>query len=447
MRGHSRFNFRSRLISAVAAVAAAVGLGATAGTVDAGAIAPTDEVTIIVAVGGSQAASAATYVPSFDAAGSGALVGSCTVEPETGIGTPGPFGAFLRYTCTVTNQDTYTVSLPDPPAPFVVDSTCTDDTGTVAPGDQLVVDTTDPDITEPTCFFFVIAPMIILDKEIFELEDLPTGPLDSDDFLLEVYPAAGGAPIATVTDPSPDLCVAADEVGVKCGFAEVPFGEYVIGERSEYGYFGIVQGCTTDGFPGDGGGGDPPIITRSERLEMIGGAITISEESLFQRCLVANFYVEGTIEIAKSVVNDNGGTATPDDWTMELYDDTGALVTSAPCDADGTCLSGSFPIGEYTVGEIGPDGYVSSIDIEITEPVDEEALDDPDAVFELTPLATVDVLVVSDDQPTTTTLATTTDPSGATLPPTGGRALPVALLALTVFGLGWWSIHLTRRKA
>lgn len=454
---------RRRLISAIGLATAAVALGTTGGPADAGVTVASRDVTILVNVGGSQEASIASYTPSFTPAGSGSLVGDCTAAPVTDSG----FFSQIEYTCTLMTDDTYTVSIPAPPSPFIVDTRCSDAGGALAAGDQLVVPAAVGE--EIGCIIGVVAPTVVLEKRV--VGD-PPGPLTQDDFVLEVYPAGGGSPVATASDPGVDECTTTGDIGVECGFVEVPLGDYVIGEQREYGYFPALVQCQSEPFGDGGGDGGPIIITPLEIIDDPNGEFTLSMESPFAFCAVLNAYVEGEINITKTVTNDDGGTATPDDWTIELYDDTMTLVTSVPCNADGTCLSGSFPIGEYTVGEDGPDGYTSSVSVTLTEVEPSEIIDDPNAVFELPPFGTADVVVASDDQPTTTTTSTTSttvapttaapttatpttlvtttafDAGAGTLPATGGddgRTRNVALLAFVLLGVGVAATRLARR--
>lgn len=442
----------ARIATGLTAVAAAVGV--SAGPTDAGGAPPTVEVTINVQVAGSQASEIATYTPTFTPAGGGALVGSCTSEVISVT-----FIAVINYTCAVLVGDTYTVTVPTPPEPFVTFTQCTDSAGTLELDGSLEVYDSDPD---QGCILGLVAPTVAIDKGVFEPEGFPTGPLGPSDFELEVF-AADGTLIGTAFDPSAESCASATEIGTNCAYLEVPFGSYVLGEVTLPGYVPVIVTCTADPF---GDGGDPddgPIRTLpSERIDDPNAAFTLSDDLLAVFCEIGNVYVEGTIEVTKTVINDDGGTATPDDWTVELYDADGALVTSSPCTADGACLSGSFPVGEYTVGEVGPDGYTSSVSVTITEPDEpitdpdpdptfpfptiplSERLDDPDATFDLTPLGSAAVEIVSDDVPAG---GSDDASSGVTLPATGSgdRSVAALLAALALMVLGLASVRTVRR--
>jgi hypothetical protein len=490
---------RRRSVSALAfVVAALIATTVSVGTVDAGAGPVTRDVTIRVLVGGSQAAEVTSYLPTITPNGGGGVIEPACVSLVT---LDGGFAEELQLTCPVLVGDTYTVEIMTPPAPFSIETRCSDAGGGLVEGNQLVVG---PDGPEPGCFVLVVAPTVFLDKRVVGVEP---GPLDNSDFVLEVYPAAGGAPVATASDPGVDECADADDVGVDCAFVELPLGDYVLGEEPEYGYLPAFVQCGTEPFGdgggdgGDGGGGiivplEPLVPADPEIIDHPGNAFSLTDEEPFVFCGVLNVFVEGTINITTTVVNDDGGTAGPEDWTVELYDDTSTLVASAPCNADGSCLSGDFPIGEYTVGEVGPDGYSTSVSVTVTPPDEPlfpgegdgggdelvlitEIIDDPNATFDLEPLAVVDVEIVHDDQPastttttvaptTTTTVTTTTvtpttaapttpttlvtttafDAGAGTLPATGGddgRTRNVALVAIVLLGFGLAATRLARR--
>ena len=75
-------------------------------------------------------------------------------------------------------------------------------------------------------------------------------------------------------------------------------------------------------------------------------------------CTVVNDDNPATLVVVKKVVNDNGGTATPGDFTMNVTG-AGATPASFPGDANGTSVT--LQAGSYSVGESGgPAGYAAS---------------------------------------------------------------------------------------
>lgn len=467
---------------AVAAAAAFVLVTGLAGVdvVEAGPAPPVISAEFTVTVAGSQVANAATYVPTITPAGSGGQVGDCAVS----VVVSAPYLVTTEYVCDLLVGDTYTISVPTPPAPHRATYQC--GTTGVSPTDQL-------DLTgEPLfggCFIGVVAPTVFVEKVVLGDE---TGPLTSDEFVLTVHPADGGAAVGSDSDPDEAFCDLPTDIGVLCGYIEVPTGDYAIGEEREYGYVPAIAECRPEPFAESEE--PPPIIIDPEivplppeRIDDPSGepiaTFTLDDDVTgFVFCAVGNFYAEGEITIAKTVTNNHGGTAGPEDWTVELYDDTNMIVDEAVCNPDGSCLSGTYPVGQYTIGERGPEGYTSTLTIEITEDAPLEALADPDATFDLEPFAIVDATIASEDQPTstsstsTTTTSTTTtvadsttttvtsttvapvttagptttafDVGGVTLPPTGSDSgtSSLALAAALFVLLGGAALVATRRR-
>ncbi|MGH2690079.1 MAG: prealbumin-like fold domain-containing protein [Actinomycetota bacterium] len=74
-------------------------------------------------------------------------------------------------------------------------------------------------------------------------------------------------------------------------------------------------------------------------------------------CTVTNNDIRPTLTVVKHVVNDNGGTASADDFTMTV-DAAGAAPASSPGNEGGTAVS--LAAGSYNVTETGPDGYAGT---------------------------------------------------------------------------------------
>lgn len=430
------------ILGALAVATGTIGLSSSASAGDPSMV----DVTVNVAATGSQAANVATYVPTFIVdGGPGTITPTCTAEPVPGSA----LGSGITYTCPLPPGSTYEVTIPEPPSPHERVRFCAGD-GTP------VIDLGGEPLPESVqCFAFAIAPMIVLEKDLPQPES-ESGPLEVPDFTLEVFPAGGGAAVGTTNDPSVDPCAADVDLGTLCGFVEVERGDYVVGEASEYGYVPLDVECRAEWFA------DGP--TPLEPIDNPDAAVSIDPEAnqltqYFSGCTISNYYVESRVDVFKTVTNDDGGTATPDDWTIELFDDEGTAVTSVACATDGTCISDTFPIGQYTVGEVGPDGYESSVSRTIIT-IATEALPDPEATFDLEFLTAVDITVASDDQPTTTTttaeptttveLTTTTDfgAGAGTLPATGStqRNANIALVAVGLVLFGAAALVATRRR-
>ncbi len=447
------------IVGTIAVAAGSIGLSTTA---DAGIGTPVAPVRVIVNAAGSQASNVAAYPPSFIVDGGVTITPSCTPDGPVDNG----FSSSIEYTCALAAGSSYELVLPDPPTPFEVTRLCQPS------GDATIDLTVDPTTTIEGGYFCVaavIAPTIVLDKILPGSE---SGPLAETDFTLEVFPSAGGEAVGSDTDPSADVCEEVADIDTRCGYVEVDPGTYVVGEQAEYGYFPLLVECSSDPFGEDD---DDPIIIGPppERIDSTDAEVTVTPVtddmfSYFAGCSIGNIYVESQLDVFKTVTNDDGGTATPGDWTVELFDDEGAMVTSVACAADGTCLSDTFPIGQYTVGEVGPDGYDSTVSRTVTtETFPVEALPDEDATFDLDILTQVDITIASDDQPTTTTtiaestttagptttagLQTTTtafDAGAGTLPATGSsqRNASIALLAFGLVLFGAAAVLATRRR-
>jgi LPXTG-motif cell wall-anchored protein len=190
----------------------------------------------------------------------------------------------------------------------------------------------------------------------------------------------------------------------------------------------------------------------------------------FAQCEVTNRYYEGDLVVTKSVVNDDGGAATPDQFTAEVYTEPGgSLVTTATCAADGSCIDATFPIGDYRIGESGPEGYTPSVSCSVTREPDGpppigttppvgliEAIAGDDAVATVEPYGEVTCAITNDDPTTTTTTTTTTTLAPTTtttttlapqLPPTGDSNGTLAIIALVLIASGGVLLALRRRPA
>ncbi|TDT14816.1 LPXTG-motif cell wall-anchored protein [Ilumatobacter fluminis] len=296
------------------------------------------------------------------------------------------------------------------------------------------------------CWVVIGANMAVLTKEVVvPLEGGPETPADPADFVLEVYNGDGGLHDSgsVATSPECDWLLGSD--GVPCFYTDLESGDYSFGEQPVQGYFGAVTECDSDVGP-------------DERFDDALNQTVTVDPTPFGRwftCNVRNTYAEGEITLTKTLVNDDGGTATMSDFTLELYEG-GTIIDSGMCAADGSCLTGTYPVGSYTVGETGPDGYTRTVTQEVLVPT--EQLADAEAQIELGPLEQVTVNVESDDTPTTTTttlaptttaLQTTTtafDAGSVTLPPTGDdSSTNIALIAAGLLLLGGAGLVLSRR--
>ena len=74
-------------------------------------------------------------------------------------------------------------------------------------------------------------------------------------------------------------------------------------------------------------------------------------------CTINNDDVAATLTLVKQVVNDNGGTALPTDWTLEAVGPTAGI--SGPT-GDDAVTAVPVSAGAYDLSETGPAGYAAS---------------------------------------------------------------------------------------
>ncbi len=296
-------------------------------------------------------------------------------------------------------------------------------------------------------------PFTITDCDVF-IEPFPTvyidkvttgdGPLDSTDFTLEIYDDAGTLVDGTVADPSTDVCSLSDRDDTKCAAVTLPPGDYALGEvLPDYGYDLSSASCIAE-VPG-------------ERFPSPIGEFTHGEFGADTYCAITNEYLTQTVTADLVVVNDDGGTATGADFTIEVFDNSGTKVAEGPDPEPGTGNASAefdLPIGDYTFGVAGPAGYTSSavvtpVDVAVATEIIETGAD-----FTTTRTQSAAGVITVDDPPaattttttTTTTLPATTTTITATLPETGSSSqLPMMLIALAFLGLGGAAIITTRR--
>lgn len=409
-------------------------------------------VNIIVYVNGTEAANIdTTWIPELYASGTDVFGDDCGLLDDY----DDLLDSGRWYVCGVA-PGTYDLGFPSTPSNYYLDSYCYQGGGIeeVLPGEQNSV-TVEAGV-EYTCEIRLRTNMVLVDKYLEAPEGVETG---VDEFVIELYDDTG-AMVGSATDPDPAECGSlGDYLSGACGIIEVLDGEYFLGEADGVmGFMPVDWGCSD---------------IRDVALEVF-DASGESDLSVFSdgegnevfTCGVLNAYYESAITVTKTVVNDDGGTSTPSAWTMELYDNADALVATGVCDdTTGVCIDGDFPIGDYTVGQTGPDGYTHTINVtSLFLPT--ERIDDPAAEFTVERFAEYSVEVVSDDVTTTTSSTTTTTTTtvaptttqgptttavGAavvTLPSTGSteRSGQVAALAalLVVFGAG--ALAMSRRR-
>ncbi len=78
-------------------------------------------------------------------------------------------------------------------------------------------------------------------------------------------------------------------------------------------------------------------------------------------CTITNDDIAPTLKLEKLVTNDNGGKATPDDWTLTAKRLCSSTDTTGTCEISNSGGSGDFQTAQagliYFLSESGPDGY------------------------------------------------------------------------------------------
>jgi hypothetical protein len=99
-------------------------------------------------------------------------------------------------------------------------------------------------------------------------------------------------------------------------------------------------------------------ITGAQCPAELGGTVTVAAGDDIE-CTLTNDDIAPQLTVIKEVINDDGGDAEPDDFTMQVSG-TNVSSPSFPGDAGGTTVT--LDAGSYTVSESGPTGYDATFD-------------------------------------------------------------------------------------
>ncbi|MEM1334779.1 MAG: hypothetical protein AAGG08_15105 [Actinomycetota bacterium] len=430
--------------------------------------------------GGAQAGFTATtegdVVITYTARGpaAGAVVDAITPELYDPTGTlvdaagcdtvrnPGSSTSSVVYTCTDQTfsgspSEEYVVGLADLPSSAAVsDVTCTSPI-TLRLDDQFpdarFLHTDDP----TTCFVNIATlPAIHLDTVIIG------GPAATTDFTFDI--GNSDAVAATgVSDPASARCTIGtlpnDAEPTDCSSTRVPEGSFTISENTiPASYVATDFECVTDD-PTDG----TREVTTDTAATGPGAFLHDPTEATGTICTMTYTYVTQQIAVDVVVTNDDGGTATATDFTIELRDATDAVVQTGTDPEPGTGNASAIftvPLGEYTITVTGPDGYTTTVETTVVDRAGDLAAA---AGFTISQTQTVTGIVSADDDPavTTTTATTTTTTVAPTtavptttiltaeLPATGSPSdttLPLVLLAAGFVLAGAGAVVATRRR-
>lgn len=413
----------------------------------------------------------------------GALVPGCNSSVGNGSGTR----LLSCNTGVLSNGQTYTLGVDTVDAAYFVSyASCSQ-------SDREMLDTSDfPDAVVAFNGGFESCQVQISQTPTLYIDKVTTGgPLGASDFTLEIYDDSGAlVPITpAVVDPDDALCTIPITNGLQesadslldpsiCAAIVLEPGSYTMGEiLPDYGYDESSLSCVSTS----------PVIV--EILPSPAFDFTHGEFGSDTLCTLTNDYITQVVTADIVVENDSGGTATGADFTIEVFQ-AGSLVASgvdpAPNDPTASFVSDPLPIGDYTFGISGPEGYETTIDVTIEEvDVATEQLPSPAADFTLSRTQTAAALLTVNDplQATTTTSTTTTTtvapttttttvaPSTAPaatdapttaapttaapvttvrpttqLPATGSTSSTLLLLGLALFALGSGTILTARRS-
>ena len=130
------------------------------------------------------------------------------------------------------------------------------------------------------------------------------------------------------TNDSPDATASYDFI--------VPIGSYALGESGPTGYAPSNWVCTIDQQPVDGANDSPIQVGLGETVV----------------CTITNDDQPSSLSLVKTVVNDQDGIATADNWTLTANGNSGVLVPDAdPLVA--TYVFAGIPAGTYDLAEAG----------------------------------------------------------------------------------------------
>lgn len=258
------------------------------------------------------------------------------------------------------------------------------------------------------CTLFLRAkPNVYIDNVVDNSAAAPgTATLSANDFAIEIYDDDGMlVSTGAITDPDDAQCSSALQSDAVCASVNLADGDFTMGAVPlDYGYELIGLDCTVLGDAGDARAALP-----SPDFDFSHSNSSGNEET---RCTLTHEYVSQTVTADLVVTNDSGRTAAGDEFTIQVFDVSGNVVASGVDPEPGTGNASAefvLPIGPYTFGVDGPEGYEASASI-MPRGVDQLAIS-TGADFTLTRTQGATGVIGVDDliiPPTTTTATTTT---------------------------------------
>ena len=255
-------------------------------------------------------------------------------------------------TCTITNDDIT-------PELTVIKTVINDNGGTAVPGDFTMSVTG----TNPSLASFpgnAAGTTITLDAGAYSVAETgPAGYAESQSEDCSGTIAIGQSLTCTITndDIPPELTVIKTVINDDGGTAEAgDFTMSVTGSNPSLASFpGNAAGTTITLDAGDYSVAEtgPAGYAESQSADC-SGTIAIGQSLT---CTITNDDITPELTVIKTVINDNGGTAVPGDFTMSVTGSNPSLA-SFPGNAAGTTIT--LDAGAYSVAETGPAGYAES---------------------------------------------------------------------------------------
>ncbi|MEM8618170.1 MAG: LPXTG cell wall anchor domain-containing protein [Actinomycetota bacterium] len=234
------------------------------------------------------------------------------------------------------------------------------------------------------------------------------GDVDRSDVDIEIFEGTEGDIVATGNDLSDEVCTVVGDTG--CYLPDLDSGFYQLGIDLPEGFELVGGECGVLGSPD----------LAAQRLPREEGYFTIGQDDESVRCAITIRGEERPVSADVVVINDDGGTADGTGFIVEVFDSGGALYDSGTDPAPNDSASSAefdLPVGDYTFGISGADGYEVTVDVAVSRlPA---IINDPSAAFTVGPNEAVVAVLTADDIPEaeTTTTATQSTPLGTTTPP------------------------------
>ena len=305
-------------------------------------------------------------------------------------------------TCTITNDD-------QPATLTLVKEVVNEHGGTAVPTDWTLTADGPTTITGTTGSAAVTGAQVDAGEYDLAESDGPTGYLDGDwsctGVTVEgstVTLANGAAATCTIVnrDRPATLTLVKEVVNDNGGTAEPT--DWTLSADGPTAISGASGSEAVTGAEVDAGGyelseADGPAGYTAAEWTCTGGTLSDATVTVTPgaavTCTISNDDQPASLTLVKEVVNDDGGTATPGDWTLSADGPTAISGGTGSADVTGA----EVDAGAYELGESGPDGYAASA-------WDCTGATPEGSTVTLANGADVTCTITNDDQPATLTL-------------------------------------------